>query len=589
MNYADTMNRITAATAFAATMLLWASSTLAQAPASETFEPQAVDSTSIWSTATSDVAPHLTPTAVLVAHWANDPVVLQRRGDDAPVARLVDDQYKAEIGLGVGLFERLELGLVLPLAFQRGDASTVLPEANSVDLAQARAHMRASIFQSEHVGVGAQVTGYLPTSQDAPYQSNTEPTALASLIADYRRDGDLPWRVAANVGWVFAPQSDGLIVADDQLDARLAAEVELFPDTIHVLASTYGRWQALAEPRDRLSGGYLGGARVVWGRSGLSSTIGAGGGLGGGYGTPVVRIVASVAYKPSTEDLDRDGRTGENDRCPEAGEDIDGYEDADGCPDPDNDRDEIADTDDDCPNEPEDVDGFEDDDGCPDPDNDGDGISDFADACPDEPGKRDLSGCPFVDDDGDGIDASVDQCPNEAEDLDDFEDADGCPDPDNDRDGIADKDDQCPDVPESINGVDDADGCPDEGESAVRLAGDRIEILERVYFDTNKATIKKRSHSVLEQVASVMEANPDIRLLRVQGHTDARGDEQHNLELSQRRAVSVKEFLLEQGVDAERLSARGYGETHPIADNDTKEGRAENRRVEFHIIERGQL
>jgi outer membrane protein OmpA-like peptidoglycan-associated protein len=274
--------------------------------------------------------------------------------------------------------------------------------------------------------------------------------------------------------------------------------------------------------------------------------------------------------------------------CPGGPEDFDEFQDDDGCADPDNDADSIVDTDDACPNQPEDVDRFEDADGCPDPDNDDDGVDDFSDACPDRAGTPETAGCPFEDEDGDGIDASVDQCPDAAEDVDDFEDADGCPDRDNDRDGIADAEDQCPDVAESINGVADADGCPDEGNSAVRLRGDRIEILESVHFDTNRARIKRRSHSLLEQVAAVLEANPDIHLLRVQGHTDARGDERHNLELSQQRAVSVKEFLIERGIDAQRLSARGYGESHPIADNDTDEGRATNRRVEFHIIERGE-
>ncbi|MGM0555519.1 MAG: OmpA family protein [Myxococcota bacterium] len=584
MNYAHITTRLAIAVA-----LLWALPASAQAPASETFEPQAVESTAIWSTATSNVAPHLTPMAVLVAHYADDPIQLQRRGDEEPVARIIDDQLKAEVGLGVGLFDRLELGLVLPLAFQRGDATDVLPSANTVELAEARAQLRVSLLRTGGFGLGAQVTGYLPTSDSAHYQSNASVSAMGALIADYRSDGALPWHIAANIGWAFAPdQSAGLIVTDDQLDARIAGELEVLPKTFHVLATAFGRWEVHADPQSPVSGGYLGGARVFWGRTGLSSTFGAGGGLGGGYGTPDFRLVASVGYKPTTDDLDGDGRIGDSDLCPDASEDIDGFQDDDGCPDPDNDGDGIPDVDDQCPNEPEDVDGFEDEDGCPDPDNDGDGIPDFKDACPDEAGTQALSGCPFVDDDGDGIDNSVDQCPDKPEDFDGFEDEDGCPDPDNDRDGIPDVDDQCPNEPETINGVEDTDGCPDEGNSAVRLSGDRIDVLERVYFDTNKARIKKRSHSLLEQVASVMEANPDIRLLRVQGHTDARGDEEHNLELSQQRAVSVKEFLIEQGVDAERLSARGYGETHPIADNDTEEGRAQNRRVEFHIIERGE-
>jgi len=123
----------------------------------------------------------------------------------------------------------------------------------------------------------------------------------------------------------------------------------------------------------------------------------------------------------------------------------------------------------------------------------------------------------------------------------------------------------------------------------VRLVGDRIEILERVHFDTARASIKSRSHSVLNQVASVMKAHPDIVMLRILGHTDDRGEEDANLRLSQQRAVSVKEYLMTQGIDAQRLSARGYGETHPIADNATESGRQNNRRVEFHIIERSDV
>ncbi|QDG53625.1 cell envelope biogenesis protein OmpA [Persicimonas caeni] len=568
--------------------LLWPMTSNAQTPASETFEPQAVGATSIWSVATSRVAPHLLPSVELVAHYADDPIELQRRSDSTPITQLVDEQYKLDVGLGVGFFDRVEVGLVLPVVlYQSGNAAAGLPAPNTIDLAEARGQVRFHLLDEQGLGLGAQLTGYLPTSDDAPYQSNGSAGALGSLIADYRSDGAYPWRVAANVGWALQSQtSNALLSTDDRLDVRLGAEATVVPDTVTLLLSGFGRWEALADPTRSVSAGYLGGARVRWGATGLSSTFGAGGSLSGGYGSPDVRVVASVGYAPSNGGSLGLSASSSADGCAGLPEDFDGFQDDDGCADPDNDADGVPDTRDNCPNVPEDVDGFEDADGCPDSDNDADGIADFNDACPDTPGTEKTSGCPFVDEDGDGIDASVDRCPNEAEDADGFEDNDGCPDADNDRDGIADADDACPDVPESVNGVDDTDGCPDEGDSAVRLSGDRIEILERVHFDTARATIKSRSHSVLEQVASVMKANADIRLLRVQGHTDSRGDEQDNLELSQQRAVSVKEFLIEQGVDAERLSARGYGESHPIADNDTADGRADNRRVEFHIIER---
>lgn len=564
---------------------------VAQAPPSETFEPQAVGATSIWSVATADVAPHLLPSVELVGHYADDPIELQRRSDASSVARLVDEQYKLDVGLGAGFFDRVEVGLVLPVViYQTGNEAAGMPAPNTIDLAEARGQLRFRLLDSSRLGLAAQVTGYLPTSDDAPYQSNGSTGALGSLIADYTSgESDYPWRVAANVGWAVQPQTqNALLSTDDRLDVRLGAEATVVPRTVTLMAAGFGRWEALADTTRSVSAGYLGGARVRWGDTGLTSTLGAGGSLSSGYGSPDVRIVASLGYAPANRGNVGLGVSSASATCPAGPEDFDGFQDDDGCADRDNDADGIEDAQDSCPNQPEDVDGFEDHDGCPDPDNDGDGVDDFNDACPDQAGSAETSGCPFVDEDGDGIDASVDRCPDAAEDADGFDDEDGCPDPDNDRDGIADTDDKCPEVPESVNGVDDADGCPDEGDSAVRLSGDRIEILERVHFDTARATIKKRSHSVLEQVAAVMKANKDIRLLRVQGHTDSRGDERDNLELSQQRAVSVKEFLIEQGVDAKRLSARGYGESHPIADNRTSAGRADNRRVEFHIIERVQ-
>lgn len=153
------------------------------------------------------------------------------------------------------------------------------------------------------------------------------------------------------------------------------------------------------------------------------------------------------------------------DQCPDEPEDHDGFEDEDGCPDYDNDKDGVPDTLDKCPDEPEDLDGFEDEDGCPDFDNDKDGIPDSLDQCPNSPedfnGIEDEDGCPEDDRDGDGIHDGIDLCPDEPEDHDGFEDEDGCPDPDNDGDGIPDDEDKCPDDPEDVDGFEDEDGCPD--------------------------------------------------------------------------------------------------------------------------------
>ena len=166
-------------------------------------------------------------------------------------------------------------------------------------------------------------------------------------------------------------------------------------------------------------------------------------------------------------DRDGDGVVDRLDQCPLNPEDMDRWQDADGCPEYDNDGDGIPDYLDAAPNVAEDFDGWLDEDGMPDPDNDGDGIFDWLDSCPDEPedmdGFRDDDGCPdeFSDRDGDGIEDSLDQCPDQAEDFDGFEDEDGCPDLDNDLDGIPDTVDRCPDEPEDYDGDEDEDGCPE--------------------------------------------------------------------------------------------------------------------------------
>jgi OmpA-OmpF porin, OOP family len=263
------------------------------------------------------------------------------------------------------------------------------------------------------------------------------------------------------------------------------------------------------------------------------------------------RELCSPAAPEAPGDRDGDGIPDHLDECPDEPEDFDGFQDADGCPDPDNDGDGIADAIDECPDEPEDFDGFQDTDGCPDPDNDGDGIHD-----------------------------RIDQCPDEPEDVDGFEDEDGCPDPDNDGDGILDVDDACPN--EAAPGT--PDGCPRQYDLVV-VTETKIELRQTVYFDTNKATIQKRSFPLLDDVSRALADNPTIRV-RIEGHTDSQGADAYNKKLSQRRADSVRKYLIGKGIRGARMVAVGFGEEVPIADNRTAEGRAQNRRVEFFITER---
>ncbi|MFT3772001.1 MAG: OmpA family protein [Minicystis sp.] len=356
--------------------------------------------------------------------------------------------------------------------------------------------------------------------------------------------------------------------------------------------------------------------------------IRAGGGAGilQGVGVPNARGFLGVAFAREIGDQDGDGIPDTDDKCPTIPEDKDGFEDSDGCPDPDNDGDKIPDEKDKCPNQPETINGFQDADGCPDEiaDRDKDGIPDDQDKCPDAGGKDIIRnhgpnyGCP--DTDHDGIPDHLDKCPKEAEDTDGFQDMDGCPDPDNDgdkipdeqdecidqpetyngykdedgcpdtapdrdHDGIPDALDKCPDKPENFNGYEDADGCPDKGPSLVQISDTGIKILEKVEFATGKDVIQgNKSFKVLDAVAGVLQAHKEVWLVEVGGHTDNAGPAEDNRKLSQKRADAVVKYLLSKGVDPARLVAKGYGPDKPIADNKSNAGKQKNRRVEFVIL-----
>ncbi len=291
-------------------------------------------------------------------------------------------------------------------------------------------------------------------------------------------------------------------------------------------------------------------------------------------------------------DDDADKVNDDKDGCPREPEDMDGFQDLDGCPDGDNDGDGIADADDKCPLLAEDKNGIKDTDGCPDAkdDKDGDGLVDTADKCPKEPEDKDAfqdeDGCPDIDNDADKIADSGDGCPLEPEDVDGFLDDDGCPEEDNDGDGLTDSFDKCPSEAETINGVEDADGCPDQGAQLVKLTSTKIEIKETVQFETGSDVIRPESFGLLDQVAAVLKNHSTIKKLRIEGHTDDRGAEDFNLSLSEKRAMSVRRYLVDKGgVNVDRLDAVGYGEGRPLGSNKSDRGRALNRRVEFNIVQ----
>jgi outer membrane protein OmpA-like peptidoglycan-associated protein len=218
-------------------------------------------------------------------------------------------------------------------------------------------------------------------------------------------------------------------------------------------------------------------------------------------------------------------------------------------------------------------------------DTDGDGVFDEEDQCVNEPqgatpdpARR---GCPAGDRDHDTVLDPADQCPDEPQGA--FPDPAraGGPLPDRDHDTVPDPTDHCPDQPGAPSTDPNLNGCP----GIVVTTGTSINILEQVFFDTNRATIKRRSFRVLERVADVLRASPHIRRVRIEGHTDNRSTPEHNLELSQQRAAAVLEWLATHNVARDHLDSRGFGQTCPIDSNDTNAGRARNRRVAFTIVD----
>lgn len=306
-------------------------------------------------------------------------------------------------------------------------------------------------------------------------------------------------------------------------------------------------------------------------------------------------------------DRDQDGIADQDDLCPDQA----GKIETNGCPDTDGDG--FANDKDDCPTIPgtlkgcpdTDGDGIADkDDQCPEeagptatrgcPDTDGDGIADRFDDCPNEAGPPANSGCPVADRDGDGVPDINDRCPDQSGSA----EMQGCPDADGD--GVPDVDDRCPDKPGPFNGCpdtdndgvpDDQDLCPEEAglasnKGCPELKAEVKEVLDfamrAVQFETGRATLKAESYPVLDQIVQIMKEYP-VYSLRISGHTDNVGAESTNQILSEQRARACYDYLGSSGIVLNRMSYAGFGESRPIADNNTAEGRRLNRRTEFEL------
>jgi OOP family OmpA-OmpF porin len=233
----------------------------------------------------------------------------------------------------------------------------------------------------------------------------------------------------------------------------------------------------------------------------------------------------------------------------------------------DSDGDGVLDTLDKCPNTPIGVE--VDANGCP-LDTDGDGVPDYLDKCPKTPKGTtvDAKGCP-LDSDGDGVIDSKDKCPNTPKGV--KVDKKGCP-LDSDGDGVPDHLDKCKNTPRGSKV--DKNGCP--------LVGEELLIITGINFAFNSSELDKESRVLLERAVDNLKRNPQMKVL-IEGHTDSVGPEDYNMGLSLKRAKAVEDYIVTQGVAEERMDIKGLGESDPLDSNDTPEGRAKNRRVEFVV------
>jgi OOP family OmpA-OmpF porin len=477
---------------------------------------------------------HMSASGGFFFNFSLDPLILVNKDGDETrkVLSLVGNRLQLDAMATVGVFDWAEVGVDVPLILaQGGDNLEAIGTEGAVQgyvLGDLRLLGKIAIpglrRRAEEKGLGAAITFglSLPTGDQDAFASDGEITYSPGLLVDYRfANGVL---VSASGGLWTRP--DRLFFGTklgDMAPFGLGAEVPILRGRgLTAVGMVHGAigLDKLPDQPRNIPAELLIGLRW-YSSTGLTFTFGGGGGCGCSPQAPSLRFFSSIVWVPA--------KTAE-------------WEALERFKDP------------------------------PESDSDGDSVVDSQDDCPSEAGLSDLAGCPLRDSDGDGTEDSQDDCPTEAG----LSDLGGCPMPDEDGDGVEDALDQCPGVAAGPTG---RYGCP-----TVRIQGNKILILESVNFATDQDIILSESFPILTEVAQVLKTHPEISRLLVEGHTDTRAGEKYNLDLSKRRAASVRMYLEESGVEAERLCSQGFGQSRPVAGNDTEEGMARNRRVEFTIL-----
>ena len=556
----------------------------------------------------------------LVLSYLSRPIGLRVTSPDpgGTVIYALDNMLDATFLWSLGLTDRLEVTLAAPVTlYQDGagladvlGADTVLPRST---LRDPRIGVSFAILPRPRVGSpdGLALTARFDlgvnTGDEDSFAGAASATAAPSAVAEYRlgivgvaaEGGARIRRASTLAGTEVGPQLYG----------ALGSTIDVLPDRWLTAGAEAFALYTFGEQKPPSGGGASAPALVPaeWIVSASTAPLldgDLGFSLGGGgpipfssdpaLTAPRFRFNVGLRYAPTGRDLDGDGVLDRDDRCVEVAEDRDGFQDHDGCPEPDNDGDRILDDRDRCRDDPETVDGFQDDDGCPDLDDDRDGIPDEADQCrnqlEDVDKFEDGDGCPEPDNDGDGILDARDTCPNGAEDLDDFKDDDGCPDPDNDldqltdaadacptspedRDGLQDDDgcpepdndedgildgaDACPVTPETIDGKADDDGCPEPGaRPLVRWSGSQVIVDGLARFPAGKAELSPALDAQVRRMAQLIRGRAPVEAVIIEAYPDRAGDgSARAVELAAARAAAVKAVLAASGIPADPITA----------------------------------
>jgi outer membrane protein OmpA-like peptidoglycan-associated protein len=552
-----------------------------------------------------EVSPHRSVGFGLIVSYVHEPLTLLNPDGDEILG--VGHQVTADFLWSFGLWDRLQLGLALPVVVSQdgeGIAPIACPDPADCEVPALAATAIRDIrldakLRLGKTGVaralGAGISVSLPTGDDQNFAGTDGVSVLPMLMLGGLRPTPR-LRLGAAIGGRLRGETE---VADakfgSELWARVGAGYEVVP-RLAISAEYFGSLPLVDGADERME--VIGAVRFSPDRAeDVTLELGGGAGLSESAGSPAFRAIAGVSYAPLGRDTDSDGVLDRTDACLTRREDRDGFEDADGCPDPDNDGDGVADGRDGCDDEAEDADGFADADGCPEPDNDEDGVADADDRCPteaedqdefededgckdedddgdgvpdvrdacttdpeDQDGFEDENGCPDPDNDGDGKLDAQDRCPNEAEDRDGFEDDDGCPDPDDDQDGVLDASDRCNGEAETINGRDDDDGCPDPGVAAFSWQGDVLQARRGPRFAAGASTLPPRSESIVAQLAQHVRARVGARFV-VLGFGDRPVEDDAMRTLARARAEVIKAALVAGGVPAAWIDA----EVGPLA------------------------